>query len=73
MSPMNTTTMDSSGAPCMGRITANSTTAPITNDSATVMANAAQYGSPWLMSIHATKVENIAISPWAKLMCCVAW
>ena len=37
------------------------------------MKNAAQYGQPASISAQAMKVLNVAISPWAKLMWCVAW
>ncbi|MCY1525931.1 hypothetical protein D9M68_609320 [compost metagenome] len=70
---MNTTTTDSAGLSCMGRITVNSTTAASTKDKATVATKAAQYGRPACMRLQAMKVENIAISPCAKLMWCVAW
>jgi hypothetical protein len=65
-SPMKTTTMLNSGAWCSGRITANSTTAPSTKDTATVAKNATQYGTPAWIMVQARKVENIAISPCAK-------
>ena len=57
----------------MGRMMANSTAAPSTKDSATVARKAHQYGSPACSSAQAMKVENMAISPCAKLMWCVAW
>ena len=53
-------------------MTTNSTAAASTKDSTTVATNASQYGSPAWISIQAMKVENIAISPCAKLMWCVA-
>ncbi|MNE88897.1 hypothetical protein D3C80_1862500 [compost metagenome] len=70
---MKTTTTDSAGLSCMGRITVNSTTAASTKDSTTVAKKAAQYGRPAWIRLQAMKVENMAISPWAKLMWCVAW
>ena len=46
---------------------------PPPNDTASVTAKAGQYGQPWFtVSAHRMYVENIAISPWAKLMIPVA-
>src|SRR5580765_414023 len=48
-------------------ITTVSIPTPPKNEVATVRKNAAQYESPWWTSDQAMKVENIAISPCAKL------
>ena len=40
---------------------------------AMVTPNATQNGTPHCISCQAMKVENIAISPCAKLMCSIAW
>ena len=62
-----TITIVSTGARSTGRITARSIPTPPQNESATVARNASQKESPWWTSDQATKVESIAISPWAKL------
>ena len=49
-----------------GRMTLRSIATPPTNAIASVSTNAGQYGL-WLLSDHAMKVVNIAISPCAKL------
>ena len=46
---------------------------PAANESAMVPANAIQYGMPHCISCQAMKVENIAISPWAKFRWSIAW
>ena len=56
-----------------GRITAWWIPTPPTNETSSVTANAGQYEKPWLVvSVHAMYVENIAISPCAKLITPVA-
>ena len=46
---------------------------PPANDASSVTANAGQYENPWfVVSVHAMYVENVAISPWAKLITPVA-
>ena len=46
---------------------------PPANEKASVTTNAGQYGQPWFaVSVQGMYVENIAISPWAKLMTPVA-
>src|SRR4051794_18280714 len=67
-SPRVTITTVSTGARSTGLITTRSTAIPPTNENATVRKKAAQYERPWWTSDQATKVENIAISPCAKLI-----
>ena len=64
--PIVTITTVSGGVDCTGRITASSIAAPPTKASTSVSANAGQYGI-CSIRLQATKVVNIAISPWAKL------
>jgi len=65
--PSVTITTVSTGARSTGRITARSSATPPANEIASVRKNASQNESPWWTSDHAMKVENIAISPCAKL------
>src|SRR3954453_10498479 len=66
-SPIVTIAIVSTDARSTGRITVRSRTIPPANDAATVSANAGQYDRPCWVRVQATKVENIASSPWAKL------
>jgi hypothetical protein len=71
--PIVTITIVSTDAPSTGRITVRSSATPPANESASVRKNAPQNGIPLCsMSAQATKVENMAISPCAKLMTRVA-
>ena len=65
--PRVTITTVSTGALSTGRMTARSISTPPANEIPIVRKNAAQKESPWWTRDHAMKVENIAISPWAKL------
>ena len=60
------------GPPSSGRMTTRSRATPPANATASVPKNAPQYGTPRSSSDQAMKVENIAISPCAKLMTRVA-
>ena len=66
--PSVTITTVSTGACSTGRITTRSTAMAPAIEIAIVRKKAAQYVSPWWTSDQAMKTENIAISPWAKLM-----
>ena len=56
-----------------GRITAWWIPIPPRNDTASVTANAGQYEKPWfVVRVQAMYVENVAISPCAKLITPVA-
>ena len=46
---------------------------PPANENTSVSRKAHQYGTPHCISCQAMKVENIAISPWAKLRWSIAW
>ena len=72
-SAMNAATWLSTGACSIGRSTTRSMTTPAANESAMVPANAIQYGMPHCISCQPMKVENIAISPWAKFRWSIAW
>ena len=50
-----------------------STATPPAKESATVSGITSQYGRPQSSSCQAMKVENIAISPWAKFRWWIAW
>ena len=65
--PSVTITTVSTGARSTGLITTRSIPTPPKNEIATVRKKAAQYERPWWTSDQAMKVENIAISPCAKL------
>ena len=65
--PSVTITSVSTEARSIGRINVRSIATPPRNDSPSVRKNAPQYGTPHSISCHARKVENVAISPWAKL------
>ena len=71
--PMNTITLVSTGAFSTGRKIMRCSTSPAVNEIATVARNAAQYDQPLWINAQAMKVLNVAISPCAKLMWCVAW
>ena len=63
-----TITIVSTGARSIGRISVRSTSTPPRNESPSVRKNAPQYGIPHSISCQAMKVENVAISPCAKLI-----
>ncbi len=69
---MKATIWLSTGALWIGRNNIRSIATPPTNDSATAPINASQYGSPHWIICQARKVENIAISPWAKFRWSIA-
>ena len=66
-----TVTMTMASALCStsptGRMITRSITAPPTNDSAIDTTMASAIGTPQSHNCQVTKVENNAISPWAKL------
>ena len=64
---MNATSCVRTGALWIGLNRMRSIAMPPTNDTATTATKAPQYGTPHWISCQAMKVENIAISPWAKL------
>jgi hypothetical protein len=66
--PIVTVTTVSTGACSTGRMTARSISTPPINEIASVRRNASQYVTPRSISSQQTNVENIAISPCAKLM-----
>ena len=66
-SPSVTIRIVSGSWPSTGRMITRSITIPPTNEPASATSSASPSGSPACTSAHATKVENIAISPWAKL------
>src|SRR3954451_7340150 len=66
-SPIVTIAIVSTDARSTGRINPRSSTIPPANDATTVSAKAGQYEKPCWVRVQATKVENIASSPWAKL------
>ena len=65
--PSVTMTVARGGAFSNGRMTVRSTTTPPANEIASTSGNAAQNAKPWFISDHAMNVENVAISPCAKL------
>ena len=71
-SAMNTTMWLRIGASWIGRNNTRSTSTPNTNEIISVTRNATQYGVPSCISCQAMKVENIAISPCAKLRWSIA-
>ncbi len=70
--PSVTMTMVSTGAPSTGRMTSRSSATPPANEMTSVSTKPIQrwYSGPFgsAISHQAMNVENIAISPWAKLM-----
>ena len=60
------------GALASGLNSKRSMTIPPAKENASVSTNAPQYGTPHCISCQETKVENIAISPWAKLRWSIA-
>ena len=66
-SPSVTIRIVSWSASSTGRISTRSTTMPPTKESTKVTSRASPSGTPPSTSPQAMKVENIAISPWAKL------
>src|SRR5262249_45042305 len=71
-SPIVTIAIVRTGLRSTGRITARSSAIPPADETATVSAHAPQYGQRCGGGVHAMNVENIASSPWAKLMTPVA-
>jgi hypothetical protein len=65
--PSVTITRDSGLPPSTGLISTRSTSIPPTKDTAKAPGSASHSGTPPCASPQATNVENIAISPWAKL------
>ena len=72
-SAMKATTWLRIGASWIGFSTTRSITTPAANEIAMVSAKASQYGMPHWINCQAMKVENIAISPWAKFRWSIAW
>jgi hypothetical protein len=72
-SAMNTATWLSTGAFWIGLNTTRSIATPATKDTGMVTRKASQNGRPHCKSCQAMKVENIAISPWAKFRWSIAW
>ena len=72
-SAMNATTWLSTGASWIGLSTTRSISTPAANEMTMVAPKASQYGKPHWISCQAMKVENIAISPWAKFRWSIAW
>ena len=73
-SAMKATSCVSTGALWIGRNSTRSISTPPTNDTSDRPATKApQYGTPHCISCQAIKVENIAISPCAKLRWSIAW
>ena len=70
-SPMKTTTIDSTEACRKGRRIVRSIVIPMRKDSAAAAISAIQKLKPHWISCQHRYVLNIAISPWAKLMCSV--
>ena len=66
-SPSVTIRIVSSSCPSTGRMMIRSISIPPTNESGSAASRASPSGNPPWTSVQATKVENIAISPWAKL------
>ncbi len=66
-SPMVTITMASGFSLPTGRMMVTSMIAPPTTETAMAPRMASTIGRPASCSCQATKVENMAISPWAKL------
>ena len=66
-SPSVTIRIVSGSSPSTGRMITRSISIPPTNEAASVASSASPSGSPAWTSAQATKVENIAISPCAKL------
>ena len=71
--PMKTITLVSTGAFSTGRRMMRWISSPPANDTATVKRTRPSTASRAWISAQAMKVLNVAISPWAKLMWCVAW
>ena len=66
-SPMNTTTEERIGASCNGLRIMRSMSTPMMKEMTITAASASQKFQPNWMSCHVRYVENIAISPCAKL------
>ena len=71
-SAMNATTWLKIGASWIGLSTMRSIRRPAANEMTIVAPKASQNGQPHWMSCQAMKVENIAISPCAKLRWSIA-
>ena len=67
-SPMNTTTMESTGALCSGRKTTRSMPTPSTKETSTTAGRAIKNGTFHSSSCQHMKALNMASSPCAKLM-----
>ncbi len=72
-SAMKPATVVRIGACASGLNRMRSIAMPPTNEIASVSTKATQYGTPHWISCQAMKVENIAISPWAKFRLSMAW
>ena len=70
---MKTTIWLNSEALRSGLNTTRSIATPAAKEMAMVRKKATQYGMPHCISCQAMKVENIAISPCAKLRLSIAW
>jgi hypothetical protein len=65
--PMNTTTIERTGALCSGLNITRSMTTPSTNENSTTAGRAIQNGTPTSSSCQHMKALNMASSPCAKL------
>src|SRR6201989_698830 len=72
-SEMKPATLVRIGAFANGLNNSRSMMMPPAKENATVSTNAPQYGTPHCINCQAVKVENIAISPWAKLRWSIGW
>ncbi len=72
-SAMKPATLVRIGALASGLNSSRSITMPPANEKASVSTKAPQYGMPHCIICQEMKVENIAISPWAKLRWSIAW
>lgn len=70
---MKPATLVKIGALASGLNSKRSMAIPPTNEMISVNRKAHQYGMPHCISCQEMKVENIAISPWAKLRWSIAW
>src|SRR5215210_7180567 len=70
---MKPATLVRTGALASGLNNIRSMAMPPANENASVRRKAHQYGTPHCISCQAMNVENIAISPWAKLRWSIAW
>src|SRR3954470_4725059 len=72
-SAMKPATLVSTGAFASGLDSSRSMMMPPAKDIASVRMKAPQYGTPHCIICQDMKVENIAISPWAKFRWSIAW